>query len=102
MERRVNVHRINDRRNNPFERAVTYEGPSHFSNEVFCAPNLEKEIKKVCNSIVAHFASVEHKQITRMVLYFKVDNKGSLWLLWASSIRVSINNVSVYKLDTNF
>lgn len=91
LERRVNVYRMNDKRVTPFERAVTYEGPSHFSNEVFCAPHLEKEIKKVCNAIVQHFASVEHKQITRMVLYFKLCQEGKLWFLWSSSIRVGVS-----------
>ncbi|EFC37238.1 predicted protein [Naegleria gruberi] len=89
IERRVNIHRITDRKNySPYERAVTYEGPSHFSNEVFCAPHLEKEIKRVCSAIVDHFFSVEHKNITRMVLYFKVDPKNNLYLLWSSSIRI--------------
>lgn len=89
IERRVNIHRITDRKNyTPYERAVTYEGPSHYSNEVFCAPHLEKEIKRVCSAIVDHFFSVEHKNITRMVLYFKVDPKNNLYLLWSSSIRI--------------
>jgi hypothetical protein len=79
----------------PFERAVTYEGPSHYSNEVFCAPHLEKQIKAICSTVVNHFALVEYKQITRMVLYFKVDNKGDLWLLWSSSIRIGPNPNSI-------
>uniref|UniRef100_A0A6U0L0M8 Uncharacterized protein n=1 Tax=Percolomonas cosmopolitus TaxID=63605 RepID=A0A6U0L0M8_9EUKA len=90
LERRVNIHRITDAKNfSSYERAVTYEGPSHYSNEVFCAPHLQKEIKKVCNAIVKHFASTEHKKITRMVLYFKIGADNRLYLLWSSSIRIA-------------
>lgn len=100
LERRVNINRLSDIKSfTSYERAVTYEGPSHFSNEVFCAPHLQKEIKKVCTAIVKHFASTEHKKITRMVLYFKIGADNRLYLLWSSSIRIAPNGQQQDKLE---
>jgi hypothetical protein len=73
----------------PYPIAVTYEGPSHYSEEGSCAGHTTIEIKNICSNIVSHFYSTEHKYITRMVLYFKVDEKDQVWLLWCGSLRVS-------------
>ena len=73
----------------PYPVAVTYEGPSHFSEEGNCAVETTAQIKEICKNIVEHFHNTEHKYITRMVLYFKVDEHDQLWLLWCGSLRVS-------------
>lgn len=65
---------------------------------VFCAPNLQAQIKQICQNIVNHFAEIEHKKITRMVLYFKVAHDGVLWLLWSSSIRIASVSFSLYSM----
>lgn len=89
VERRNNIHKLSDKKWTMYDRAVTYEGPAHYSNEVFCAPQLVTQIKEICASIVKHFSDTEHRNITRMVLYFKVDSKSNVWLLWSSSLRIS-------------
>jgi hypothetical protein len=92
VQRRTNVSSIADKvqaERDPYPIAVTYEGPSHFSEEGSCAAHTTIEIKNICSNIVSHFYSTEHKYITRMVLYFKVDEKDQVWLLWCGSLRVS-------------
>ena len=92
VQRRTNVGSILDKvqaEKDPYPIAVTYEGPSHYSEEGSCAGHTTIEIKNICSNIVSHFYSTEHKYITRMVLYFKVDDKDQVWLLWCGSLRVS-------------
>lgn len=92
VQRRTNVGSILDKvqaEKDPYPIAVTYEGPSHYSEEGSCAGHTTIEIKNICSNIVSHFYSTEHKYITRMVLYFKVDEKDQVWLLWCGSLRVS-------------
>lgn len=88
VERRTNDKKLFDTKFPVYDRAVTYEGPTHYSSEVFVAPQLVKHIKKICQNIVNHFEETEHKKISRMVLYFKVDANDNIWLLWSSSIRI--------------
>ena len=74
----------------PYPIAVTYDGPSHYSEESTCAANTTEEIKSICGNIVRHFyQTMEHKFLTRMVLYFKVDENDQVWLLWCGSLRVA-------------
>jgi hypothetical protein len=92
VQRRTNVSSIADKvqaEKDPYNIAVTYEGPSHFSEEGSCAAHTTIDIKNICSNIVSHFYATEHKYITRMVLYFKVDEKDQVWLLWCGSLRVS-------------
>jgi hypothetical protein len=92
VQRRMNVNPIKDKlitERDPYSCAVTYEGPTHFSEESTCAVRTTSQIEAVCLSIVDHFANTEHKNITRMVVYFKVDHQDRLWLLWCGSLRVS-------------
>eukprot|EP00756_Hemistasia_phaeocysticola_P064118 Hpha_TRINITY_DN7545_c0_g1::TRINITY_DN7545_c0_g1_i1::g.18953::m.18953 len=99
IQRRVNKHRLNDKSVAPYDRAVTYDGPAHYSTEGLCSSRTKDEILDICASIVEHFASTEHKLISRLVCYFKVspvpahsagsaDARDAIWLLWASSLRV--------------
>lgn len=92
IQRRTNRGSIEDKiqcEKDPYPTAVTYEGPSHFSEEGTCAVPTIEEVKATCAEISKHFESTEHKFITRMVLYFKVDDKDNLWLLWCGGLRVS-------------
>eukprot|EP00667_Euglena_gracilis_P008961 EG_transcript_9092 len=89
VQRKTNKYAINDKTYSPYERAVTYEGPSHFTDDGICAPKTTAQIKSICTSICQHFQNTEHKNITRMVLYFKVDRNDAVWLLWCGSVRIS-------------
>lgn len=91
IERRVNVNKLRDNRFGLFERAVTYEGPEHFSS---LAPMrgsaLTNQIQKLCDCVQAHVAEVSFQKqiINRMVVNFKVDAKDRVWLLWTTSVRL--------------
>ena len=92
VQRKTNVKQLHGRAEgwkDPYACAVTYEGPSHFSEDGTCAAKTTANIKHICSNIVEHFYNTEHKHITRMVLYFKVDRLNDVWLLWCGSIRVS-------------
>jgi hypothetical protein len=89
VQRKTNRHAIIDRSYSAYERAVTYEGPSHYTEDGICAPKTTSQIKSICGNICQHFQNTEHKNITRMVLYFKVDKNDQVWLLWCGSIRIS-------------
>jgi hypothetical protein len=92
VQRRTNCGHIRDKlqcERDPYPVAVTYEGPSHYSEEGTCAAHTQEQIKAMCLNIVRHFNATEHKFITRMVLYFKADEKDQVWLLWCGSLRVS-------------
>ena len=92
VQRRTNCGSIKDKlqcERDPYPVAVTYEGPTHFSEQGECAPHTSEKVEKICNNILHHFHAIEHKFITRIVLYFKVDEKDQLWLLFCGSLRVS-------------
>ena len=92
VQRKTNVKPLHGRaegNKDPYSCAVTYEGPSHYSEDGTCAAKTTANIKQICCNIVEHFYNTEHKHITRMVLYFKVDKQNDVWLLWCGSIRVS-------------
>mmetsp|Transcript_4841 Transcript_4841/g.8793 ORF Transcript_4841/g.8793 Transcript_4841/m.8793 type:complete len:542 (-) Transcript_4841:376-2001(-) len=89
VQRKTNRYSISDRSYSAYERAVTYEGPSHYTEDGICAPKTTAQIKSICSNICQHFTNTEHKNITRMVLYFKVDKNDLVWLLWCGSVRIS-------------
>eukprot|EP00906_Rhabdomonas_costata_P000644 RCo000825 len=87
----VNRHRLKDFGRSAYDRAVTYEGPTHLSECVFLAPRTAQKVRDVCESLVEQFNSVEHHYtISRMVVYLKegLGLNDMLWLTFSSSIRV--------------
>ncbi|KAG5471238.1 hypothetical protein LSCM1_01311 [Leishmania martiniquensis] len=108
VQRRTNKYRIFDRKraeSDPFSITVTYDGPTFLSDEGSVSGNIAVELKQLCGNIVQHFYYTEHKYITRMVLYFKTDQRDRLWLLWCGSLRVSDRNAPSempVNLITNF
>eukprot|EP01064_Diplonema_japonicum_P002910 TRINITY_DN1188_c4_g2_i1.p1 TRINITY_DN1188_c4_g2~~TRINITY_DN1188_c4_g2_i1.p1 ORF type:complete len:570 (+),score=105.78 TRINITY_DN1188_c4_g2_i1:49-1758(+) len=101
IQRRVNKNRICGRNISAYQRAVTYDGPTHLSDEGLCSGRTKNQILEICTSIVEHFSSTEHKSISRFVIYFKVspipkqaalDGHSAIWLLWASSLRIGDSN----------
>lgn len=97
VQRRTNKFSVFDKKraeNDPFSAAVTYEGPSYLSEEGTMSGNVAKEVKKLCGHMVQHFYYTEHKFITRMVVYFKADQRSRIWFLWCGSLRVSDRNAA--------
>eukprot|EP00906_Rhabdomonas_costata_P015025 RCo021550 len=97
VNKRVNRHFLSDKNRPGNDRCITYEGPTHFTEEALTASAVRKKIEDVCLSVVDHFKIVEHYyQLSRMVLYFKEGRESgsghpgdnSLWLMFSSSLRV--------------
>ena len=88
MERRVNTNNITDRKIGMYERAVTYEGMTHYSDSLpINGTVLPAAIQTVCASMVDHFCEADLR-ISRMVLHLKMDAKDKLWVTWCSSMRL--------------
>ncbi|KAJ1452832.1 hypothetical protein M885DRAFT_588904 [Pelagophyceae sp. CCMP2097] len=94
LERRVNGKALHDARFGLYERAVTYEGPEHFSAAAPLRGNLlPSRIQRLCETVVTHVAEVSFQKlhVCRMVANFKVDAKDRIWFLWTTSIRLEGN-----------
>ena len=92
LEPRVNSKQLHDQRYGLYERAVTYEGPEHFSAAApLRGSTLPSQVQRICENLVAHITEVSFQKhcIMRMVANFKVDSKGRIWFLWSSSIRLA-------------
>lgn len=92
--KRTNKRRLNDKTVPVNDRAATFDGPAHCSAEGLVADGTKSRIDNLCKTIVDHFFATEHKQITRAVLYFKVDDADRLWVLWASSLRIGSDKLN--------
>lgn len=80
---------IRDKRFPLYDRAVTYEGPTHYSNEVFVAPHVKWQVKAICQELVNHLYATQRMAVQRMLLHFKVDHDSNVWLLYCSSMRIA-------------
>eukprot|EP00736_Rhodelphis_marinus_P003818 Rmarinus@m.11220 len=92
LEKRMNVHRLSDRKLNIYDRVVTYDGPEHMTRTLPVAgTKLSDRITVCCRDIVDHVLAVTYHRcrITRMVVYFKVDHLKRINILWCSSMRVA-------------
>jgi hypothetical protein len=90
LERAENIHQLHDHRYGLYERCVIYEGPEYyFTSAPLRGPVLSGQIQKLSEEIVSHISEVTfgQKQITRIVLTFKVDSRDKIWLLYSTSIR---------------
>ncbi|CCW67938.1 unnamed protein product [Phytomonas sp. Hart1] len=86
--RRTNYYRLDDRVVPIPTRLSTYDGPAYHSYESMVADDAKIFLTRLCEDVVRHFYQVEQKQITRLVLHFKIDDANRAWLLWGSSVRV--------------
>ena len=92
LERRANRKHLHDSRYGFYERAVTYEGPEHFSDAApLRGATFPTQIQRICDNLQAHVAEVSFRKhrIIRLVAHFKIDAKDKVWLLWTSSIRLA-------------
>eukprot|EP00756_Hemistasia_phaeocysticola_P025452 Hpha_TRINITY_DN16007_c3_g1::TRINITY_DN16007_c3_g1_i1::g.117589::m.117589 len=108
LYKRTNMHRLRDHTVGVYERAVTADGPPHYTREDLVSGRTRDKIVDICQSFCTHFESTEKKPVARVVLYFKVDEKDHVWILWASSLRVgatkhsSVHNPVPLSLSTKF
>lgn len=90
LERAENIHELHDHRYGMYERCVVYEGPDYyFTSAPLRGPVLSGQLQKTCESIVYHISEVTYgqKQVSRIVLNFKVDSRDKVWFLYSTSIR---------------
>jgi len=99
LERAENIHQLHDHRYGLYERCVTLEGPEYYiTSAPLRGPVLAGQIQKLCESVVSHISEVTfaQKQVTRIVINFKVDSRDKIWLLYTTSIRLNdmLDNVA--------
>lgn len=90
FERAENIHQLHDHRYGLYERCVVYEGPDYyFTSAPLRGPVLSGQLQKLSEAIIHHISEVTYgqKQVTRIVLNFKVDSRDKIWLLYSTSIR---------------
>lgn len=105
LERRRTKQELHDTRFALCERAITFDGPDVHSVSVpLCGTVLAGRVESICNEIVWRISSQSHCvstesiyiddpsepansiSIERMVVNFKVDGNGNIWILWMNSI----------------
>lgn len=84
---RVNRYRIDDVAVSCSDRMATYDGAPHLSQEVIVADETKGVCTSICEGISKHFFCNEKKRVSRLLLYFKMDDT-KLWLLWCGGLRV--------------
>jgi hypothetical protein len=91
FEKCTNIKKINDKKYDIYERAVTYDGEEfHTKTEPLKGSNLPDRIEKIGTSIANHVSNItlEKIKIVRMILNFKIDKKDRVLFLWCSSLRI--------------
>ncbi len=105
LERRRTKQNLHDQRFALYERAITFDGPDvHSLSMPLRGTVLGGKIEKICDEIVQHISQVSAQttltdnqvgryscanEVTRMIVNFKVDGNGKIWILWSNSIRLN-------------
>lgn len=98
LERYENIYYLHDHRYGLYERCLTVEGPEYYCvTAPLRGPVLAGQIQKICEAVVAHISEVTfcEKEISRIVMNFKVDSRDKIWLMYATSIRSVDHNEKV-------
>ena len=104
QERRRTKQELHDTRFALFERAITFDGPEiHSVSLPLRGTVLAGRIQSICTEISKHITKVvqgdaasmrcnDHDNaslgVARMVVNFKVDGNGRIWILWSDSVRL--------------
>lgn len=83
----MNVHSLDDRHFNVYERASTWEGSVHHSDRMRLAGMAVSEhVHRVCASMAEHIGSVVQPptRVRSMVAFFKIDGDGRIWLQYCT------------------
>lgn len=91
---RVNRYRIDDGMVSFTDRLSTYDGALHLSDELIVADETKIALNRICVDIAEHFHRTEKKRLSRLLLYFKTDDRNKLWLLWCGGLRVEADVLS--------
>jgi hypothetical protein len=99
VERRTNRLDLADRKFSMHQRVVTFEGDEHMcESKAVTDTLLGCQLQRICEHMADHCTYLlrqqgEHSRVSRMVLHFKLDDHGRVWLLWCSSIRTSSEEI---------
>jgi len=104
LERRRTKKNLHDQRFALYERAITFDGPDvHSVSLPLRGTVLGGKIERICDEIVNHITQVSAQnlftdnqvgsysganEVMRMIVNFKVDGNGKIWILWSNSIRL--------------
>lgn len=112
LDRRRTKQNLHDNRFALYERCITFDGPDIYSVSLpLQGTILAKRVEGICKDIVHHIAGVIAEgargcsrgmstssskncanntffHVARMVVDFKVDGNGRIWILWSNSIRL--------------
>ena len=87
MEARIN--RSNPLSNNSQTQA-TFDGDDSIAqSKPLISLAIRKMLEGICQNIIKHIFLVTNLKVQRMVLYFRPDSNGILWLTFASCLRLS-------------
>lgn len=102
LERRRTKQELHDSRFGLYERAVTFEGPEvHSISLPIRGETLPGKLRSLCHRVLNHMSDVtrsiktSQQKDVRMVLHLKVDSKDRIWLLYSSSIRTFVSNITL-------
>lgn len=84
---RINRQRIDDRTASFTDRLTTFDGAPDLSDEMVVAEDTKLALTEICHNIADHFHRTEKRHLARLLLYFKVDDRNALWLLWCGGFR---------------
>lgn len=104
VERKTNINQIRDTQIPPHNRLCTFEGPEHLLiQNTIISPIIIQDIEHTCLNISKHIMEVTGgiNHISRMVLYFKIDEKNQLWLLYSTNIKLSDSSSSPGRLQAH-
>ena len=98
QERRRTKQDLHDTRFALYERAITFDGPENHSVSVpLRGTVLAGRVQRICNEISNHISNVlmqedstmeSKSRVAKMVVNFKMDGNGRLWILWSDSVRL--------------
>jgi hypothetical protein len=81
---------LNDKRYDPYERCVTFDGAEVFSRAVpIRGREISQSVRSQVKMIVEKITNISYEKIniSRVVLYFKPDKNNVIWFLFASCLR---------------
>lgn len=91
VERRINLHPLSDQNTDFYDRIATYEGlEAHSKAESVTTPQIVGDIQRICEGMVQHVRKVSggNVDITRIIVYFRLDERDNLWLLYCGGVQI--------------
>ncbi|KRX00119.1 hypothetical protein PPERSA_07226 [Pseudocohnilembus persalinus] len=91
LSRKTNLNDLRNAKIPLNNRVATFEGSEYLTeSDSITSPILSSDIEQLCINIVKHIQDVSGGNIliSRMVLFFKLDDKNRIWLQYCTNIKV--------------